>query len=167
MWFVIQVKSGTEREMLLQYQRIIPESILKECFVPEFECMKRYEGAWHKERRLLFPGYIFVCTKDPTALYRSLKSVIGLSRILDMGGELIPLTKEEVAMMKLLDHDRVLRMSRGYIKDKKVHISEGPLKNYEAYIRKIDRHKRKAWFEVELFGRITYVCAGLEIPEKN
>lgn len=105
-------------------------------------------------------------TDDPTVLYQALKSVIGLSKILDMGGELIPLTKEEVRMIELLDHDRVLRMSRGYIKDHKVYIKEGPLKSYETSIKKVDRHKRKAWFEVEIFGRMMYVCAGLEIPEK-
>lgn len=166
MWFVIQVRSGMERDMMLQYQRIVPKSILKDSFTPEFEYMKRYKGAWHKEKNLLFPGYIFVRTDDPTVLYQALKSVIGLSKILDMGGELIPLTKEEVRMIELLDHDRVLRMSRGYIKDHKVYIKEGPLKSYETSIKKVDRHKRKAWFEVEIFGRMMYVCVGLEIPEK-
>ena len=37
----------------------------------------------------------------------------------------------------------------------------------EAFIRKIDRHKRKAWLEIEMFGRMQRVEVGLEIISKT
>lgn len=37
----------------------------------------------------------------------------------------------------------------------------------EGYIRKINRHKRKNWIEVEMFGRVTEMQVGCEIVEKS
>lgn len=42
-----------------------------------------------------------------------------------------------------------------------------PLQGKEGCIRKIDRHKRKAWLEVELFGDRQLVEVGLEIVTKT
>ncbi len=36
----------------------------------------------------------------------------------------------------------------------------------EGAIRKIDRHKRKAWLEMEMFGRRQQIEIGLEIIKK-
>ena len=43
---------------------------------------------------------------------------------------------------------------------------EGPLVGMEGMIKRIDRHKRMAVLEVELFNRISEVKVGLEIVEK-
>lgn len=36
----------------------------------------------------------------------------------------------------------------------------------EGYIRKINRHKRKAWISIEMFGRSMDMEVGLEIISK-
>lgn len=36
----------------------------------------------------------------------------------------------------------------------------------EGYIRKINRHKRKAWVSIEMFGRSVDMEVGLEIVKK-
>ena len=60
-----------------------------------------------------------------------------------------------------------MEMSEGIIEPSRIRILSGPLMGMEGQIRKIDRHKRKAWIEVELFGRIQRVEVGLEIPMKT
>ena len=57
-------------------------------------------------------------------------------------------------------------MSYGYIENDKIIINDGPMKNYEGIIKKIDRHKRKAVIEVEFFGRTMEVSVGVEIVSK-
>ena len=37
----------------------------------------------------------------------------------------------------------------------------------EGYIKKVDRHKRKARLELEMFGRMQEIVVGLEIVEKR
>ena len=46
-------------------------------------------------------------------------------------------------------------------------IQTGPLKGNEGLIKKIDRHKRKAWLELNLLGRTVETQVGLEIVEKR
>ena len=58
-------------------------------------------------------------------------------------------------------------MSEGIIEGDRVIVTKGPLKGKEAMIRKIDRHKRKVWLEMKMFGKIQKVEAGLEIVAKH
>ncbi|MFR3950420.1 MAG: hypothetical protein ACLTZM_27535 [Ruminococcus sp.] len=46
-------------------------------------------------------------------------------------------------------------------------LSQGPLTGMEGSIRRIDRHKRIAHLEIEMFGRTVEMKVGLEIIEKN
>ena len=63
--------------------------------------------------------------------------------------------------------ERVVKHSEGYIACNKVTITSGPLMGMEALIRRIDRHKRMAWMEIEIFGRKIEIQAGLEIISKE
>ena len=51
--------------------------------------------------------------------------------------------------------------------DDKVIITEGPLKGMEGMIKKIDRHRRTAAIEIEMFDRKVLMNVGLEIVEKR
>ena len=57
-------------------------------------------------------------------------------------------------------------MSVGVIEKDKVKIQEGPLVGMEGLIKKIDRHKRQAVLEMEMFGRKVEMKVGVEIVEK-
>ena len=67
-----------------------------------------------------------------------------------------------------MDPDRrVVGMSTGVIEGDKVLVLNGPLMNHEGLIRKIDRHKRMAYLEIEILGRMKTVKIGLEIVAKR
>ena len=168
MWYVVQVRTGTEKEIITQCEKKIDHGILKRCFVPYYEAMKKYKGEWHLERKILFPGYVFMITDEVESLYLELKSIIGLTKLIGTGREVIPLKKEEVEFLTAFGKERqVVEMSTGILENGCVHITDGPLKGREAMIRKIDRHKRKASLEIPMFGRILETQAGLEIVEKR
>lgn len=96
MWYVMQVRTGTEENIRCQCQRLISSNILKRCFIPYYQQKKRFQGKWHIQERIL----------------------------------------------------------------------TGPLQGMEGYIRKINRHKRKAWVSIEMFGRSVDMEVGLEIIKK-
>ena len=80
----------------------------------------------------------------------------------------MPLTeKEQRFIQRLGGNGYVVEMSEGIIEQSKVRVTSGPLMGMEGYIRKIDRHKRKAWLELELFGRKQTVQVGLEVVSKS
>ena len=168
MWYVMQVRTGTEENIRTQCVRKISSEILERCFIPYYEENKHMRGEWTIQKKVLFPGYVFVVTDDMEKLYESLKSVIGLTRLIGTGREIVPISEEERQF--LLDfggEEQVVSMSEGIIENSVTKILSGPLKGKEGLIRKIDRHKRKAWLEVEMFGRKQEIQVGVEIVSKT
>lgn len=144
------------------------EDILENCFLPRYEEKRKIWGEWKILKKLLFPGYVFVISDDIDQLYQKLKKVIGLTKLIGTGKEIIPLTEEEVRLlMKFGGEEQIVAMSKGIIEGSKVIINSGPLKGMEGYIRKIDRHKRKAYLEVPMFNGMQNIQVGLEIVSKR
>ena len=167
MWYVIQVRTGTEESIRLQCGKLIDRAAMERCFIPYCEEMKRYHGDWHKEKKILFPGYLFIISQDVEALFLGLKRISGLTKLLGSGSVIVPLTTEEERFLKQIGNDdQIVTVSKGVIVNDQVIILDGPLKGREGVICKIDRHKRKAWLELLLFGRKQRVELGLEILGK-
>lgn len=168
MWYVLQVRTGTEENIRLQCQHKIAEAVLERCFIPYYEEKKRIWGNWELQKKVLFPGYVFVVTEKLEKLYEALKDVIGLTKLIGTGQEIVPITDEERQfLVSFGGEDQIVEMSEGIIEQSKVIVTSGPLRGKEGYIKKIDRHKRKAWLEVPMFGRVQDVQVGLEIVEKR
>lgn len=168
MWYVVQVQTGTEEKIRTQCISIIDGEILERCFIPYYEEKKKYQGAWHTEKKILFPGYVFMVSEKLAELYKGLRKVIGLTKLLGTGDEIVPLSEAEVTWMKRMGiGEKLLEISMGIIKNGMVIITKGPLIGMEGYICRIDRHKRKAWLEIAMFGRMMEMEVGLEIAEKT
>jgi len=168
MWYVVQVRSGTEDRIVSQCQNVIDAGVLERCFVPYYEERKKYHGTWHTEKKILFPGYVFMVSSQLTALHKSLQGVIGMTRLLGTGNEIVPLREEEIGLLQKMGVGEMpMKVSEGMIENDTVVITEGPLTGMEGHIRRIDRHKRKAWLDIDMLGRTMRIEAGLEIIEKK
>ena len=55
--------TGTEENIRCQCQRLISSNILKRCFIPYYQQKKRFQGKWHIQERILFPGYVFLIAR--------------------------------------------------------------------------------------------------------
>ena len=168
MWYVIQVRTGTEEEIQRQCETIIDKSILEKSFIPKYEQERKYQGEWHTELKALFPGYVFLVSEEKEKLFFELKRIMGLTKLLGTGETIVPLTNEEVNfLLRLGGKEQTVEMSEGIIENDRVVVTSGPLKGNEGLIRKIDRHKRKAWLEIEMFGRTVEMQVGLEVVGKK
>lgn len=168
MWYVVQVRTGTEESVQRQCEILLDNEIMKQCFIPRFEEEKRYRGEWHRKKEILFPGYVFIVSGDAVKLFAGLKNVNGLTKLLGIGNRIVPLSSEETNfLLKFGGKDQIVKLSKGIIENDKVIISEGPLKGYEGLICKIDRHKKKAWLEMKMFGKMQKIEVGLEILKKR
>ena len=167
-WYAVQVRTGREEAVLQLSKKMIDESVLKECFIPYYERMKRFQGEWHKEQYILFPGYIFLVTEQVDVLFWELKKVPGLTRILGDGMEFVPIKEDEkVFLQKMGGSSHLAEMSKGIIEGDKVIIMSGPLSKFKGKITSIDRHKRLAVIQIEMFGRWMDVKIGLEIVHRE
>lgn len=169
MWYVIQVFTGKEEQIVLQCRkRIRDPKILNRCFVPRYVQKRRYEGHWHTEEKLLFPGYVFLVSDNGEELFLSLKKIDGLTKMIGTGQEIVPLSREEEGILRRLGgEEQLVETSTGIMVSDQIIVTDGPLQGMEGCIKKIDRHKRLAWIEVPLMGRILEARVGLEVVEKR
>lgn len=84
------------------------------------------------------------------------------------GKEVVPLSESEVQLLLHLGgDDQIVETSIGVMEQDQICITRGPLMGLEGCIKKIDRHKRTAWLEIEMMGRIVETRVGLEVVEKR
>lgn len=169
MMYVIQVRAGHERRALSLIEKMTEPQLYQEIFIPQYETMKRFRGEWQLRTETLLPGYLFVITNQPSAMALQLRKVPEFTRLLGNDDMFTPLADQEAALIGTftdIDH-RTIRMSEGVIEGDEIVILKGPLMNQQALIKKVDRHKRIAYLELEMLGRTVNVKVGLEIVRKS
>lgn len=166
-WYVVQVMSGQEHAVAeFCKARIVQDT--EEVFIPLYERSKKIKGTWQVCRYVLFPGYVFFASDDVEDLFNRLKEVPKLTKILRTGDEFTPLHRDEVEfLMRYGGRKHVVELSLGYIEGDNVVITDGPMKDWEGRLKKINRHKRIAIIDVPMFGRTTEITVGLEVIDKN
>lgn len=168
-WYAVQVRSGKEDKFVEWCEKKVNHQAYKDIFIPRVMMAKKYQGKWHNEKRVLFPGYVFVITDQVEDLFQELKKIPDLTKMLgEYKGEIFPIYSKEVQYLLKYDQEgHVVNMSTGYIEGDNIIITDGPLMGYEGSIKKIDRHKRIAYLDLEGFEDITSIKVGLEIISKN
>lgn len=169
--YVIYTATGYEEKV----QNVLREYVLlpsEEAFYPIVEIKKRFHGKDKVVDKSLYPGYLFIRTDDPEALYLRGKAskgrlILQNMRMLRNDATLLPIAPEEEQMLyELCGDDHRCDMSKGFIIGGKVVITSGPLQTFTGRIRKINRHKKTAEITTRLLGRDINVVVGLEIVRK-
>lgn len=163
MWYVIWTSTGSEKRA-----KEAVDELVNRCFIPRKTVSIKREGEWKIVEKALFPGYLFVDTEDAEELALKLRNVEGFNRILTTDKKLFPLYGNDANFVeKLYNGGGVFDISEGYIEGDLVRVTAGPLYGLEGLIKKIDRHKRIACLEFDMFGRVVNTTVGLEITEKR
>ena len=116
----------------------------------------------------MFLGYIFIDIDNTQQIYEHLKNVPELTKMLGRDkNEFTPIEAGKEAMFKAMVNDNYeIPLSVGVIEGDKVIVKEGPLSGMEGLIKKIDRHKRVAVLNAQMFEQDVDIKIGLEIIEK-
>lgn len=162
MWCAMITGTGREEQMLMACERHIDnKALLSKCFLPLRQEIFHAAGEWHMQTKKLLPGYLFLASDDPKQLTEQCKK----NHMLAKNDELIFLNEQDMGLFSLT-RNGIIEMSKGIIVNGKLKIISGPLMGKESTIKKIDRHKRKAWVSVNLFGKERLIVVGLEIFQK-
>lgn len=150
-------------------QQQLSKKTLQEAFVPTYTQMKKYQGEWHQEERIAFPDHIFLETKNADALLLDIEKCYQTGKLSQqMIQQIVGLQPEqEDFLRKVLGSEKHVELSKGYIKDGRTYVTQGPLQGKESLICKIDRHKRLAKLEISVGDSHQEMRAGLEIISKN
>ncbi|WP_165171499.1 antiterminator LoaP [Adlercreutzia sp. ZJ242] len=169
MWYVVQTYAGREDAVCGLISQLVSSSLVQECFVPRYLTMVRFRGEWQSCEKPLFPGYLIVVTDCVEQVEYELRRVPAFTRLLGNDDAFIPLQADDIAWISAFTtkNDRVIGMSEGIIEGDEVVILKGPLMNHAGWIKKINRHKRLAYLEIQMFGRTITTKVGLEIVRKR
>ena len=147
--------------------KLVNKTTYNDIFVLRFNKVKKFYGKWHQESKVVFPGYIFIDTDTPEQVYEALKNVPAFTSLLGRDKDsFVPIERSKEELFREMVNDNYeIAMSCGLIEGDKVTITDGPLAGKEAMICKINRHKRTATLNVEMFGDKAGVTVGLEVVE--
>lgn len=167
MFYVIQVMTGEERDIMNLCRIHMDFSVIEDMFIPLYARKKKFKDEWKEVIKPLFPGYIFVDTEDIVTVNEELKKVEKFTKILKSADQVAPIAPEEERFLRtVMDESYVVRVSRGILIGQQVIVTDGVLKDVPGRITKINRHKRICNIEVKMFGRYTNVEVGLEVVKK-
>lgn len=121
-WYAVRCKAGMEQQTAEEWNQRHDGKACR-AFIITYEKMKRYEGSWHLICEPLLSGYFFLKTEE--------------SKVLEEAQDSIPIDSgEERFLMELGGRDHHVPMSRGYIREGKTCVTEGPLCGHESQIQK-------------------------------
>lgn len=141
--------------------------LIQDCFVLDCQTLRKNQGSWHLQTEAMFPGYLFIASKDIEAFRKRLELSTAFARLLGADRQVFDLQPSEAAFIREFGgSDHTVRMSRGVIEQGRTIVEEGPLRGHVDAIRKIDRHKRIAYLEWGLLDQ-KQVRVGLEIVRKT
>ena len=168
-WYFIETERFEEEKV----KQILINSGF-DAFIPKKEMYFKKRDFTTMTQRLLFPGTVMVCDpQSPPQFTRKLNDWLALKK---SGSEVIRLesdtyyslsNKDRACLSQLLDNQKILRFSKGVIRQRELHVLKGLLQGHEKEIQKIKRHQRLATLPVQLGGQTIALIVGLEVIEKN
>ncbi|MCI9535823.1 MAG: hypothetical protein HFG53_13665 [Lachnospiraceae bacterium] len=168
LWYVLQTKTGQEEKLAELIPKMIPKNLYEECFVIYQEQLWRRKQQNFVHVRPAFPGYVFITSKDPEALFFCLKRIPIMAKMMvDEECFFLSVEKEESEFLdRLMNENHVICLSylstdgRGKI----LHVS-GPLKECVDGIIKCRYGKRHVLVRVRLHGEEKTVLFGVVLKE--
>ena len=133
--------------------RSIEERLRIRAVYLRYEREERKKGVWRVVTHPMFWGYIFLYADEPVDIYR-LYQIEHVTLVLRYSDGESNLRGEDRAFAEwVLACDGHIALSKALLVGDKTRIIDGPLKDYEGVIKRIDRHKRLAWVDVSVGGR--------------
>lgn len=164
MWYVIQVKTGEEKEIA---GKITEQGIRAR--VPIENRPIRSGGAWTKREYILFPGYVFLDMDYTARNYYRIKEIPGVIQFLGDKANPSKLSYLEVEWIRLLcGNGKPLEptlIREGA--DGSLTVENGILAQFENRIVKWDKRNRKATFEITVCGEKKQIQLGIELEEEE
>ena len=173
MYHVIQVAPREEQKTVELIRNTISKELCRSCFFPMRHIRRKICGEFTDIREKLIPGYVFIETEHPHALYEEIKRIPRLTKILGTvfdedadSFEFAELSSNEILWLSQImsENDDTVHLSKVSVDEEGiVQILSGPLKVLENQVIKFDLHKRIAKVRVEFQPKTTVLHLGIEI----
>ena len=167
-WYVLQTRTGEEERLTELIRKIVPENLYGECFVVYQEQLRRRKQKNFIHVRRVFPGYVFITSREPEELFLCLKQVPAMSKMMaDDEFFFLSVEREEAEFLKqIMDEDHVICLSYLETDGKgKIRQVSGPLKDCMSQIVRFQYGKRYVLVHLKLLGEEKTVLMGIVLKE--
>lgn len=171
-WYAFFVETGKEERIKRYiYNTMSPSAtgIPYELLIAKREIREKREGITKIIYKSMFPGYILIETKNILDFYIKLKSkrcehCFGVLR----NGEYFKEVRlEEISkIVYMIDSDGVIGSSDVFVEKDRIIVTKGPLKNYDGFIKKINRSKNRVKVLFPFNGEKHYIDLSVNFIEK-
>ena len=167
-WYVLQTRAGQEEKLAELISKMIPRGLYGECFVVYQEQLWRRKQQSFVHVKRAFPGYVFITSREPEALFFCLKQVPVMARMMvDEDRFFLSVEEDEAEFLEqIMNRDHVIGLSylstdgRGNI----LQVS-GPLEKCIDEVEKYRFGKRHVLVRVKLHGEEKTVLFGIVLDE--
>lgn len=167
-WYVLQTRTGEEEKLVEMIRRVVPRGLYEKCFVIYHEQLWRRQQKNYVQVRRAFPGYVFITSREPGALFFYLKQLPAMVKMMARDDDFfLPVEAEEKAfLMKIMNENHVIGLSC-LETDGKGHIlfAAGPIKSCISRIVRLRFGKRYAVVRQRLLGREKEILFGIVLKE--
>lgn len=167
-WYVLQTTVGEEEKLVEMIHRIVPKHLYEECFVVYHEQLWRRKQKNFVQIKRTFPGYLFITSKEPKALFFCLKNLPAAAKLMtDDESFFLSVDPQEAAFLEqITDKQHIIRLS--YLKTdgngKILQVSE-PLSSCQSQIVRFKFGKRYVLVRIQLLGREKDMTFGIVLNE--
>lgn len=169
-WYVIFVETGYE-DMFYHYidkvKNHVYRGIKYNILIPKRKIFERKNGVRREVIRTMFPGYVLINTNSIVDFFLQAKNGPHVIRFLKQDNCFLKVKEEEInQILLLINSEGLIDLSRAFIENDKVVITEGPLFGMEGIIKKIDKRKGRAKVDFSINENTMLVDLGIEIIKK-
>ena len=168
LWYVLQTRTGEEEKLIDLICKMVPKELYGDCFVIYQEQLWRRQQQNFVHVKRVFPGYVFIASKDPEALFFCLKRVPAMTKLMaDDESFFLAVEREEAEFLqKIMNKDHVIGLSY-LLTDGKGTILQvsGPLESCLDQIVKYRYGKRHVLVRLKLLGKEKTIMLGIMLKE--
>lgn len=145
--YCISCYSGNEEKVAEKIRRIADDVT---AIVPVYEREEKKNGAWSRHCYALLPGYLFIYTDNPLKM-SALFGISQLTGILRYDDDSCELKGNDLEFAQWVwRYHGTIGLSRVVMEGDRIKVIDGPLKDYEGVIKKVNKHRRSAMVEIKV-----------------
>ena len=162
-WYVLHTYSGYENKvktnLLTRIETLGLENNVFKVEIPTERVAEIRDGGRRKEtEKKVFPGYVLVKMEMDDRSWAAVRNTPGVTGFVGSQGSPSPLTREEYnKIMKRTSTDTPKRTSTTLEEGQSVHVTDGPLKDFDGIVAEVMPDAGKVRVMVSIFGRETPV----------
>ncbi|WP_286153136.1 transcription termination/antitermination NusG family protein, partial [Sporofaciens musculi] len=94
-WYLLYCPRQNERKILNSFKQNMSKAALKDAFIFTYDRMRKFQGKWHVEKQLMFPGYVFLESDNEGALAEEWQQYKGVANLLQEKNAILHVQKKE------------------------------------------------------------------------